>query len=77
MQKLFGIVLIVGLIWVGVTVFTEGTQGVLRWLPWVSDEAPAEPAPIDRLRSKGQAARDAQMDRIERQLGVEPDEADE
>jgi len=74
MQKLFGIILVVGLIWVGVTVFTEGTQGVLKWLPWVSEPGPAEPAPIDRLRSKGEAARDQQMNRIERQLGREPDE---
>jgi len=73
MQKLFGIVLIVALIWVGVTVFTEGTQGVLKWIPGV-DHTPAQEAPIDRLRSKGEAARDRQMDRIERQLGHEPED---
>ena len=66
MRKVFGIGLIVGLVWLGVTVFTEGTGGVLArlHLPGAPPPGAQHEAPIDRIRAKGQAARDAQMERV-------------
>jgi hypothetical protein len=72
MQKIFGIAVIVGLIWIGLSLFTEGTTATFGWLPWVETPEAPEEAPLDRLRARGEAARDAQMDRIDRQLEPEP-----
>ena len=76
MQKVFGIAVIVGLIWVGLTVFTEGTDAVFGWLEWIGweiEETVEEAdAPLERFRAKGQAAHDAAIERVERQLPSEP-----
>ena len=79
MQKVFGIAVIVGLIWLGLSVFTQGAQATFSWLPWVDKSAPAGPSPLERFRAKGESARDAAMQRVERQLGEErtEDESDE
>jgi hypothetical protein len=68
MQKLFGIAVIVGLIWLGLSIFTQGTQATFAWLPWVDKNAPADPSPLERFRAKGESARDAAEQRVERQL---------
>jgi hypothetical protein len=68
MQKLFGIALIVGLIWVGISVFTNGVQATFSWLPWADKNAPAEPSPLERIRASGQSSRDAAEQRVTRQL---------
>ncbi len=68
MQKVFGIALIVGLIWVGLSIFTQGTQATFAWLPWVDENAPAEPSPLERFRAAGESARDAAEQRVERGL---------
>lgn len=79
MQKLFGIAVIVGLIWLGLSIFTQGTQATFAWLPWVDQNAPAEPSPLERFRAKGESARDAAVQRVERQLGPDSgaDESEE
>ncbi len=69
MQKLFGIVVIVVLIWLGISVFTNGVQATFSWLPWADKNAPAEPSPLERFRAKGESARDAAEQRVARQLG--------
>jgi len=74
MRKLFGIALIVGLIWLGVTVFAEGTHAVTDLLPWVEPEEYPEPSPLERIRASGQAAHDTARERTERQLGPESDD---
>ena len=68
MQKVFGIAVIVGLIWLGISVFTQGVQATFAWLPWVDQNAPAEPSPLERFRSAGESARDAAEQRIVRGL---------
>ena len=74
MRKLFGIALVVGLIWLGVTVFGEGTQVVTRWMPWVEADDDPEPSPLERIRASSEAARNKALERTERQLGPESDE---
>ena len=79
MQKIFGIALIVGLIWLGLSLFTQGTQATFAWLPWTDKNAPAEPSPLERFRARGESARDAAEQRVARGLGESPttDESDE
>jgi hypothetical protein len=68
MRKIFGIAVIVILIWLGISVFTQGTQATFSWLPWVDKNAPADPSPLERFRAAGESARDAAERRIERGL---------
>jgi len=74
MGKVFGILLVVVAIWVGMTVFTEGTErafgGLLsRFAPATSPrELRDGRAPLERVREKAEAAREMQLGRIERQL---------
>jgi hypothetical protein len=73
-QKLLGIAAIVGLIWLGMSVYAEGTDAVFGpWLELLGFERPEEPdiAPLERFREKGQAAADAMVDRVEKQLPPE------
>jgi hypothetical protein len=81
MQRLFGIAVIVGLVWLGITVFTQGTDAVFgRWFQPASASSarPTEPhtSPLDRIRAIGEGARDRQLRRIDSQLERErrPDE---
>ena len=75
MGKIFGIAMIVLAIWVGMEVYAEGTDrafGGLFARLGLSEPAPAgatpSESPLDRVRSSAQRARDAQVDRIERQI---------
>ncbi len=74
MSKVFGIALIVGLIWVGLEIYTEGTErafgGVFARVGLVAASPDGQPAPspLDRIRARATDARDAQVDRIERQV---------
>ena len=76
MGKLIGIGLIVLGIWVGLEVYTEGTDrafgGILARFGASSQEQAVE-RPLDNVRGIARGARDEQMDRIERQLGREID----
>jgi hypothetical protein len=76
MGKVFAIAVIVGLIWVGLTVFTEGTDAVFGWLDWDTVEEAVGPAPLERFRAKGQSVHDAAIDRVERQLPPDPQPED-
>ncbi len=74
MAKLFGILLIVFAIWVGLSIYTEGTDRAFGGLLTRFAPAAAEGQirntrpPLERIREKAQAAHDQQIDRIERQL---------
>lgn len=69
MGKWVGIAFIVLGIWIGMTIFTEGTDrafGGLFASPAAS-QAPSE-SPMDRVRREAEAARELQEQRLERQL---------
>ncbi len=68
MGKVFGILLIVFALWIGLSIFTEGTDRAFGGL--LSRFAPARDtgAPLERVRERAEAAREAQLERIERQL---------
>lgn len=76
MAKMFGILMIVALIWVGLTIYTEGTDRAFGgFFARFSQESVRDAAgraiprsPLERLRAAGEGARDRQMSRIERQL---------
>ncbi len=74
MGKVFGILLIVFALWIGLSIFTEGTDqafgGILsRFTPApVAGQARDTRAPLERVRERAEAAREAQLERIERQL---------
>jgi hypothetical protein len=70
MGRVVGIAFFVGLLWLGVRVFTEGTDSVLSMLPGhtPAQQTQASP-PLDVLRERGRAAVQQQLDRIEKQLG--------
>lgn len=77
MGKLFGILLIVFAIWVGMSIYTEGTDRALGGILARFAPAPAEAElhdtrpSLERIREKVQSARHEQLDRIERQLRQE------
>lgn len=79
MGRLFGILLILLGIWVGLEVYTEGADRAFggffaRFSPGGPD--PDARTPLERIEDRAEAARDAQLGRLERQLGdldVEPD----
>ncbi len=74
MGKVFAILLIVFAVWIGLSIFTEGTDRAFGGLLSRFAPAPAEGqardtrAPLERVRERAEAARDQQLDRIERQL---------
>lgn len=74
MGKVFGMLLIVFALWIGLSIFTEGTDrafgGLLsRFAPALAEgQARDTRAPLERVRERAEAARDQQLDRIERQL---------
>ncbi len=74
MGKVFAILLIVFAVWIGLSIFTEGTDrafgGLLsRFVPALAEsQARDTRAPLERVRERAEAARDLQLDRIERQL---------
>lgn len=80
MGKLFGILLIVFAIWVGMSIYTEGTDrafgGILgRFAPAPAEGEVRDARPsLERIREKVQSARHEQLERIERQLPREADE---
>jgi hypothetical protein len=69
-SKVFGIAVIIALVWIGLEIYTEGTGrafgGALSRLGLVAP-APGGPAtaPLDRIRAKATAARDQQLERLE------------
>lgn len=76
MQKLFGILLIVLGVWIGMEIYTQGTSrafgGIFAdYLP-SSTEVQSNPSPRERIVDKLETARDLQVDRLERQLGETP-----
>ncbi len=74
MGKVFAILLIVFAVWIGLSIFTEGTDrafgGLLsRFAPVpAASQARDTRAPLERVRERAEAARTQQLDRIERQL---------
>ncbi len=74
MGKVFAILLVVFAVWVGLSIFTEGTEhafgGMLsRFAPALAEgQSRDSRAPLERVRERAEAAREAQLDRIERQL---------
>ncbi len=74
MGKVFAILLIVFALWIGLSIFTEGTDrafgGLLsRFAPVLAEGQSRDTrAPLERVRERAEAARDQQLDRIERQL---------
>ncbi len=74
MGKVFGILLIAIAIWVGLSIYTEGTDrafgGLLSRFTPAPAGGPRQPTqpPLERIRQKAESARDQQVDRIERQL---------
>ena len=74
MGKVFAVLLIVFALWIGLSIFTEGTDrafgGLLsRFAPALAEgQARDTRAPLERVRERAEAARDQQLDRIERQL---------
>ena len=69
MGKWVGIAFVVIVTWVGMTVFTEGSDRAFGGLFASHDTstAPAEPA-LDRIRHDAERAREEQEQRVERQL---------
>ena len=71
MNRWVGIAFVVIAIWVGMTVFTEGSDrafgGLLASHDRSAETAPAEPM-LDRVRRDAEQARQQQERRIERQL---------
>ena len=71
MQRLIGIALIVAVVWVGVTIYTEGIDQAFGGIFSRFSSAPAHErdSTLKRVQRSGSNARDRQIDRIERQLG--------
>ena len=72
MGKIFGIVLIVACVWVGLEIYNKGMHGAFGGALASFSNAPPEQheAPLaKRLENRGNEIRDRQLDRIESQLG--------
>ncbi|MCP3983126.1 MAG: hypothetical protein GY723_01980 [bacterium] len=76
MSKAFGILFIVGLLWVGLEIYNEGTQnafgGVFASLsgePASSDDESAQLSTPKRAGRAWEQAQEKANDRLERQLG--------
>ena len=69
MGKLFGLILIVVGVWVGMEIYTQGVNRAFGGLfAGVAEEAADLRSPLERIQDKGRHASDAQLERIERQL---------
>ena len=72
MQKLIGIMLVVAIVWIGVTIYTEGIDqafgGTFSRFSSTSG-TPQRASTLKRIQRSGSKARDQQLERIERQLG--------
>ncbi|MFQ5514092.1 MAG: hypothetical protein ACE5FG_06590 [Myxococcota bacterium] len=75
MGKVFAIGLIVLGIWVGLSVYTDGSErafgGLFSGFSRPEAETLQKDPPLDRIRSRAEAARDEGLDRIERALSHE------
>jgi hypothetical protein len=69
MARLFGIVLIVLAIWVGVEVYTKGVGGAFGGVLAGATDAPATRSTPDRALDAFQRAYDKSEQRVDRQLG--------
>ncbi len=74
MAKAFGILFIVGLVWVGLEVYTEGTHGAFGgvFASFTDEPAPTDEERVSTPQRAGRAwerAQDTASDRLERQLG--------
>ena len=71
MQRLIGIALIVAVVWVGVSIYSEGIDQAFGGIFSRFSSAPAQQrdSMLKRVQRSGSNARDRQLDRIERQLG--------
>ena len=71
MQRLIGIMLVVAVVWIGVTIYTEGIDQAFGGMlsRFSSAEAPERSSALKRIGRSGSQARDKQLERIERQLG--------
>ena len=70
MQKVFGILVIVLGVWVGMEVYTKGTHAAFGGIfASFVDTPPHEVrSPLQKIEDRGAQARDRQLGRIERQL---------
>ncbi len=68
MGKTFGILMIVGLVWVGLEVYTEGTHGAFGGIfaSFIGAEAPSEEETLSTPRRAGRAMQRAHEERGER-----------
>jgi hypothetical protein len=73
MGKIFGIVFIVAGLWIGMTIYTEGTDRAFGGIFASSSssspgDSEAASSPLERIEQRGAEARNAQLERIESQL---------
>jgi hypothetical protein len=71
MGRIAGIGFFVVLLWLGLRIYTEGSDSVLAMVPGYMPAEPGEEeaAPLDALRERGHAAVQQQLQRMESQLG--------
>jgi hypothetical protein len=71
MQKLIGIMLLVAVVWIGVTIYSEGIDQAFggAFSRFSSTPAQQQAGTLKRIQRSGSKARDQQLERIERQLG--------
>lgn len=72
--KIFGMVLILVALWIGITIYTEGSERAFGGIfAGLSGSEPQDlRSPLERIEESARSARDAQLDRIERQLEEAP-----
>jgi hypothetical protein len=71
MQKMIGIGIVVAVVWVGVTVYTEGIDNAFggALAGFASKSAGDATSTLKRIQRSASNARDRQLERVERQLG--------
>ena len=71
MQKLIGIMLLVAVVWIGVTIYSEGIDQAFggAFSRFSSTSESQRASTLKRIQRSGSRARDQQLERIERQLG--------
>ena len=71
MQKMIGIGIVVAVVWVGVTVYTEGIDNAFggALAGFASKSAGDGTSTLKRIQRSASSARDRQLERVERQLG--------
>ena len=76
MQKIFGILVIVLGVWVGMEVYTKGTHAALGgvFARFVDTPPHETKSPLERIEQRGMEARERQLGRIEKQIGPPPSE---